>query len=349
MGIVKLKSFIDQDDSLYKFCSQMCDETSLDSLNRMVFLIKLDEIGECREANDFLRREMALYLSGKTTVFHSLIAGLIVISDSEYYTKNYAKKFIFLANQMGCEFVGHCMVERISGHRNFNTWAKAMHMPLESLEQMQIQKLFQRIQTFDYLNKSVLKGLVLHAGHKSLSNTYTFWDDIKSQLNDKRFEFHELHVEEGKIVDCHGCGFETCLYYSKQDSCFYGGFVVDDLYPAIEAADFIVWICPNYNDAISAKLMAVINRLTALYRKMPFYDKYIFSVVVSGNSGSDVVAEQLIDALNINKGFRVPPRFVATAIANDPGEIRNSYDYDKRITNYVNDMFEFANKNIKKY
>jgi multimeric flavodoxin WrbA len=129
-------------------------------------------------------------------------------------------------------------------------------------------------------------------------------------------------------------------------SCFYGGFVVESLYPAIEAADYIVWICPNYNDSISAKLMAVINRLTALYRNMNFHDKFIYAVIVSANSGNDAVAGQLIGALSINKGFRVPPKFALMALANAPGEIHESDGIDKKIKNYVNKMLENINVNM---
>lgn len=78
--------------------------------------------------------------------------------------------------------------------------------------------------------------------------------------------------------------------------------MVKEILTAIEEADCIIWLCPNYNDAISAKLMAVINRITVLYKRVKFGEKTLFSVVVSGNSGSDCVAKQLIGALNINKG-----------------------------------------------
>jgi len=88
--------------------------------------------------------------------------------------------------------------------------------------------------------------------------------------------------------------------------------------PSIEKADAIVWLCPNYNDAIAANLTAVINRLTVLYRQITFSNKSIFTVVVSGNSGSDSIGKQLIGALNINKGFRLPANFAIMEIANDP-------------------------------
>jgi len=97
--------------------------------------------------------------------------------------------------------------------------------------------------------------------------------------------------------------------------------MTENVLPAIEESDAIVWLCPNYNDAIAANLTAVINRLTALYRRSNFYSKSIFAVVVSGNSGSDSVAKQLIGSLNINKGFRLPPYFSIRAIANDPKTI----------------------------
>jgi len=98
--------------------------------------------------------------------------------------------------------------------------------------------------------------------------------------------------------------------------------MVEEILPAIESSDAVVWICPNYNDSISANLMAVINRLTALYRKTKFFDKSVFGIIVSGNSGSDSVAKQLIGSLNINKSFRLPPYFALMATANDPGSIR---------------------------
>ena len=82
--------------------------------------------------------------------------------------------------------------------------------------------------------------------------------------------------------------------------------------------------------------MAVINRMTVLYKRVKFVNKTIFSVVVSGNSGSDCVAKQLIGALNINKGFRLPPYFALTAIANDPGTVRSMQGIDKKARDFSN-------------
>lgn len=153
--------------------------------------------------------------------------------------------------------------------------------------------------------------------------------------NLKGYNITELHVENGAVQDCKGCSFKTCLHYGMQNSCFYGGTMVKEILPAIQKADAVVWVCPNYNDSISANLMAVINRMTALYRTMSFYNKSIFSVIVSGNSGSDSVAKQLIGALNINKGSRLPPYFSIMAVANDTGEI-------DKVRNIKNMASEFA-------
>ena len=100
-------------------------------------------------------------------------------------------------------------------------------------------------------------------------------------------------MENGAVRDCKGCSYTTCKHFSRQRSCFYGGVMVEEVFPEIERADAIVWICPNYNDSVSANLMAVINRLTALYRRTKFFDKTLFAVIVSGNSGSDSVASSL--------------------------------------------------------
>ena len=116
--------------------------------------------------------------------------------------------------------------------------------------------------------------------------------------------------------------------------------MVEEVYPAILDCDVLMMLCPNYNDSINANMSAVINRLTALYRKTKFYDKHFYSIIVSGFSGSDVLAQQLISALNINKTFMLPPKFALMETANNPG------DFEK-IENIREKTKEFA-ENIKK-
>lgn len=77
---------------------------------------------------------------------------------------------------------------------------------------------------------------------------------------------------------------------------------------------------------ITANLVATINRFTALYRQTKFYDKSIFSIIVSGYSGGDAIGKQLISSLNMNKTFSLPPYFSLMATANDRGAIKEVED-----------------------
>ena len=110
-------------------------------------------------------------------------------------------------------------------------------------------------------------------------------------------------------------------HFGEEGSCFYGGPIAEEVYPAILDCDGLVMICPNYNDALSANLTAFINRMTALFTTHRFYDKALFGVIVSGYSGGDIVAEQLISGLNMNKTFALPGKFAILETANSPGEI----------------------------
>ena len=89
-----------------------------------------------------------------------------------------------------------------------------------------------------------------------------------------------------------------CHHFGEEGSCFYGGPIAEEVYPAILDCDGLVMICPNYNDALSANLTAFINY-----------------------SGGDIVAEQLISGLNMNKTFALPGKFAILETANSPGEI----------------------------
>lgn len=97
--------------------------------------------------------------------------------------------------------------------------------------------------------------------------------------------------------------------------------MVEEVFPAVRACDALVMLCANYNDALSANLTAFINRLAAMYRQNRFYDKRLFGLIVSGYSGGDLVARQLISALNMNKSFYLPPRFCMLETANDRGSL----------------------------
>jgi NAD(P)H-dependent FMN reductase len=116
--------------------------------------------------------------------------------------------------------------------------------------------------------------------------------------------------------------------------------MVQEVYPAIREADAVLLLCPNYNDALSANLTAAINRLTALYRTASFAHKAVFALVVSGYSGGDIVASQVVSAMNMNKGFWLPPQFCLLETANDAGTAVTLPGIDERLERFSKNILE---------
>ena len=268
-----------------------------------------------------------LYEKGDKCLLGS-VAAVLIHSNTEHGTKRTGQDIIYLANNLGCSFIGHSAVEATSSLRNFLTWQKILNLSVEEICLKMCSRLRNRLLEYNPITINQPKILVLYSSPHKTSNTLDLWHMTSNHLSD--YNIKELQIENGEVLDCKGCSYKLCTHYGNQNKCFYGGVMVQDVLPSIEESDAIIWLCPNYNDAVAANLTAVINRLTVLYRKIDFYDKSIFAVVVSGNSGSDSISKQLIGALNINKGFRLPPYFSIMAIANDPGEIFNIPQIDER-------------------
>ena len=129
----------------------------------------------------------------------------------------------------------------------------------------------------------------------------------------------EISLRSGLLMDCRGCSYHVCSQYALHNRCFYGGAIPDKVFPAILQADALL-LCPNYNDALSAHITAFINRLTALLIHNNLENKYLYAIIVSGYSGGDLVAQQVLGALSLNKSFMLPPRFCMWETANSPGE-----------------------------
>ena len=111
--------------------------------------------------------------------------------------------------------------------------------------------------------------------------------------------------------------------------------MVEEVYPAVRDCDALVMLCANYNDALSANLTACVNRLTALFRQQRFYDKRLFGLVVSGYSGGDLLARQLISALNMNKSFFLPPHFCLLETANERGSLVRLPGIERRAADFA--------------
>ncbi|MBP1744897.1 MAG: hypothetical protein H6Q58_1875 [Firmicutes bacterium] len=265
--------------------------------------------------------------------FRGSTGTVLIHSSTELGTKRFAQDVIFLANSMGCAFIGHPMVEATGSLKNFMTWQKTLDLTLDEISLELSGRLGDRFLEYKHSAVENPKILVLYSSPHKFSNTLNLWRLISENL--AGFDINVIQIENGAIADCRGCSFTLCQHHAKRNTCFYGGFMVENVLPSIEEADCVVWLCPNYNDSFAANITATINRLTVLYHKQSFHNKSMYGVVVSGNSGSDSVGKQLIGALNINKGFRLPPYAVLSETANDPGAILRVKDIEKKASQYA--------------
>lgn len=245
--------------------------------------------------------------------------GLIVDGAGELYTKSAAAEAALAMNRAGCALVGRPLVEGTGSLANFAVQAKNLGVDLMGAYRHAAAELAGQAEGFDFPKKERPEVLVLHASSHHTSNTMDLWARVRERV-EGRCTIHEIGLRNGTLSDCSGCPYTMCLHFGEQGGCFYGGVMQDEVYPAVRAADALVLLCPNYNDALSANLTAFINRLTALFRQTRFYDKAVFAVVVSGYSGGDTVARQVISAMNMNKSFYLPGRFALIETANDPGQ-----------------------------
>ncbi len=287
----------------------------------ILFAVELNKIGVSNRLNLIFEK---LYEIGEDSLLNSRGA-ILIHTNYSLFSKTTAQSIVFLANSLGCSFIGRPLVEATVNLENLIPMTKVYNMSLEDICLSQCEKLRDRFldKTIE-INRPVRKLLVLHSSKEGLSNTFTLWNIVKSYL--KGIDIVEINVGNSNIEDCKGCPYKTCKHFGNQSKCFYGGIVVEEIYPAILECDSLLLICPNYNDMITANLVASINRLTALYRKTKFYDKSLFSIIVSGYSGSDAIAKQLISSLNMNKTFNLPAYFSLMATANDKGSILEVLD-----------------------
>lgn len=260
--------------------------------------------------------------------------GVTADADSDLYTKSAARELVFTANCAGCAFVGRPLVEGTKTLSNFAIVASNLGTDLYGAYVESIKLLVKEMAKSQDPDKEKKRELlVLHASSHKSSNTYAVWQGVRQYLSD--ISITEIGLRNGTLADCSGCHYKMCLHFGERGSCFYGGVMVENVYPAVKKADGILLLAPNYNDALSANLTAFINRLTALFRTTRFYDKKLFGIVVSGYSGSDLIAEQMIAALNMNKTFYLPGHFAMLETANHPGEAMKLPGIEERMRQYA--------------
>ena len=280
---------------------------------KLLFAVALDEGGcnaACYRMLSVLRRAEGL-LDGCT-------AGVVVTGVGELYTKDVARDVVLAANLAGCAFLGRPLVEATGSLRNFRVQAQIQGTDEATAFRLAAAELIGRLEAWTG-PLPLRRVLALHASVRATSNTLALWELVKAGLPEGA-EVQELCLQNGALADCIGCSYTACLHFGQQGGCFYGGPMVEEVFPAVRECDALVMLCANYNDALSANLTAFINRLTALFRQTRFYDKAVFAIVVSGYSGGDVVARQVVAAMNMNKSFYLPQNFALIETANAPRE-----------------------------
>ncbi len=297
--------------------------------SKILFVIPLGKNGVNRGYYEIL----AWLRTGKM-VLDGSVAGFLIDADSELFTKAVARELAVAANEAGCAFVGRPLVEGTASLDNYIVQASNMNTDKMGAYLQSARILAEQLLEFQWQKKEHPHLLVLHASNHKTSNTMQIWKEVRAQIEDQ-VEIQEINLRNGTLEDCSGCPFKMCLHFGERGQCFYGGAMQNDVYPAVKWADGILMLCPNYNDALSANMTAFINRLTALFRTTRFYDKAMFAIIVSGYSGSDLIAGQLITALNMNKTFYLPGNFCMMETGNTPGSAMQSDGIQNRINSFA--------------
>ena len=300
---------------------------------RLLFAVCLDEYG-C--SVEYYRLLCALRQD--TSLLEGCLGAVIVTGMGELYTKDVARDLVLAANLSGCAFLGRPLVEATGSLRNFRVQAEIHGTDEASAFRLAMAELVERLLYWPPLPP--LKKLVaLHASVRSTSNTLALWELVKRNLPED-IEIQELCLRNNTVADCNGCAYTTCLHFGERGGCFYGGPMVEEVFPAVRECDALVMLCANYNDALAANLTAFVNRLTALFRQNRFYDKRLYGLVVSGYSGGDLLARQLISSLNMNKSFYLPPRFCLLETANEKGSLIRLPGVSERSADFARHMME---------
>ncbi len=295
---------------------------------RILFALACDEYGMSPQTLEMIRR-----LRADPTCLQGSIGAIIVDGKSELYTKQLAQELTLAANLSGCLFPGKPLVEGTASLYNQHILAQQKNLSWQEMYFCRARELIGRLAHFQTPKFTHPKLLVLHASESGRSSTLWLWNEIKKHISE-RCDIREISLQNGTIHDCRGCSYHACLHFSKSGTCFYGGAISQTVLPAIRESNAIIFLCPNYNDAVGANITALFNRLTSLLLHSDLYDKYLFGLIVSGFSGSDLVAKQLLGSMCLNKTAMLSPRFCMMQTANDLDAVKSIPEIEAQIAHF---------------
>ena len=306
--------------------------------NRVLFALSLSDHGLDLEVISLIAS-----LRQNPDVMEGATGAIIIDGAGELYTKQTADMLALAANLAGCRFPGKPLVEATGSLDNWNIQSLRRGVSLAQAYRQAARELVVRLMEFSWQTKERPSVLLLHASDRATSNTLQIGTKIVERLLPS-CDIREISLQNGAIFDCRGCSYKTCAHFARQNSCFYGGVITNDVYPAINECDALLLLCPNYNDSVSANILAFINRLTSMLVYNSLYEKQLYAVIVSGYSGSEIIAQQVLGALCLNKTFALPPRFCLMQTANNPGEAMQAEGMMERIDDFAAHML----KNLRK-
>ena len=284
------------------------------SHRRVLFAISSGKYGLDEEICKLL-----LHLRKNPAAMEGSYGAMVIDGEGELYTKQLARALALSANGAGCFFPGRSLVDGTGSLSTLRIQAQRAGISPQEAYPLAIRLLADRLLAFSPQRVAHPNILLLHASHESTSNTLDLARALTAHLTPS-CTLQEISLRSGLLMDCRGCSYHVCSQYALHNRCFYGGAIPDKVFPAILQADALLLLCPNYNDALSAHITAFINRLTALLIHNNLENKYLYAIIVSGYSGGDLVAQQVLGALSLNKSFMLPPRFCMWETANSPGE-----------------------------
>lgn len=296
---------------------------------RILFALHMDEYGADECLHTLLRR-----LRREAQALSGTICGIIVDGEGELYTKAAGQSLALAANLSGALLPGKPLVEGTGSLYNQHIAAKNYGLPLEETYFTRSRELVQRLLDFTPPKFPQPKLLMLHASGNPQSNTVWMGREVIKRLPSS-IKTREISLQNGTIFDCRGCSYDTCLHFAENQRCFYGGVISQEVLPAVRDCDAILLLCPNFNDAVSANITAFFNRLTNIAVLRDLREKYVFSIIVSGYSGSDLVARQILGAMCLNKAAILPPQFCLLQTANDPGSAEKAPGIAQRLDSFA--------------
>ena len=312
-------------------------ECGLDG-SRILFALHIDEYGAEESLHTLLRS-----LRRSPGALRGSVCGGNAISNMmaknlegvDFVVANTAAQALALAVSLaGGLLPGKPLVEGTGSLYNQHIAAKNLGISLEEAYFTRAADLVRRVLMFEPPKFAAPRLLMLHASGNRQSNTVWMGREVLRRLPEP-FRSREISLQNGTIFDCRGCSYDACLHFAEQNRCFYGGAITEEVLPAVQESDALLLLCPNFNDAVSANITAFFNRLTNLLVLRDLSEKYVFAIVVSGYSGSDLVARQILGAMSMNKGAILPPQFCLMQTANDPGSAQKSEGIAGRLDTFA--------------